>query len=55
MTLQEVERRLEERMNERFAEVFEYSRRKKIPMRFAAMDMAVNKVVEAIFVRGLLP
>ena len=55
ITLQEVERRLEERMNDRFAEVFEYGRRKRIPMRFAAMDIAVSKVVEAILVRGLLP
>jgi len=55
MTLQVVEKRLEERMNDRFAEVFEYGSRKKIPMRYAAMDIAVRKVVEAVQVRGLLP
>lgn len=55
MTLQEVDRRLEERMNERFTEVFDRSRAKRIPMRFAAMDIAVRKVIEATQARGLLP
>jgi glutamate dehydrogenase/leucine dehydrogenase len=55
MTLQEVERRLEDRMNDRFAEVFDYGRKRKIPMRYAAMDIAVGKVIEAVLVRGLLP
>ena len=55
MTLQEVDRRLEERMNERFTEVFDRSRAKRIPMRFAAMDIAVRKVLEATQARGLLP
>lgn len=55
MTLAEVERRLSDRMKKRFNEVFDFAREKRITMREAAMDMAVSKVVEAIFTRGLLP
>ena len=55
MTLAEVEQRLAERMKQRFNEVYEFAREKALTMREAAMDMAVSKVVEAIFARGLLP
>ena len=55
MTLAEVERRLSDRMKKRFNEVFDFAREKRLTMREAAMDIAVSKVVEAIFTRGLLP
>ena len=55
MTLAEVERRLSDRMKKRFNEVFDFAKEKHLTMREAAMDMAVSKVVEAIFTRGLLP
>ncbi len=55
MMLEEVERRLAERMKQRFNEVFGLAKEKKLTMRTVAMEMAVSKVVEAIFVRGLLP
>jgi glutamate dehydrogenase/leucine dehydrogenase len=55
MTLAEVEKRLAERMTKRFNEVYERAKQQKLTMRQAAMDMAVSKVVEAVFTRGLLP
>lgn len=55
MTLDEVEKRLSGRMKKRFNEVFEYSKENKITMREAAMDLAVTKVVKAVYARGLLP
>jgi len=55
MTLNEVEQRLAERMKERFGQVYKLAMDKGITMRQAAMDMAVSKVVEAIYTRGLLP
>ena len=55
MTLDQVERRLSERMRTRFAEVEAYAAKKMLTMREAAMDMAVTRVVEAITARGFLP
>jgi glutamate dehydrogenase/leucine dehydrogenase len=55
MTLAEVEKRLAERMTKRFNEVYERAKQQKLTMRQAAMDMAISKVVEAVFTRGLLP
>ena len=55
MTLSAVEQRLAERMQQRFNDVYDFAREKRLTMREAAMDMAVSKVVEAVFVRGLLP
>ena len=55
MALAEVEKRLSDRMKKRFNEVFEFAEEKRLTMREAAMDLAVSKVVEAIFTRGLLP
>lgn len=55
MTLDKVEQRLSKRMRQRLNEVYDFARGKGITMREAAMDMAVSKVVEAVFVRGLLP
>jgi len=55
MTLEQVEGRLSERMNEKFNEVYKYSKDKNISMRDAAMDIAVARVAEAVNARGLLP
>ena len=55
MTLADVECRLAERMQQRFSEVYEFSNERKLTMRQAAVDIAVSKVVEAIYLRGLLP
>ena len=55
MTLDQVEDRLSARMKQRFEEVYDYAISKKIPMRVAAMDIAVNRVVEAVYTKGLLP
>lgn len=55
MTLAQVENRLAECMKKRFNEVYDFSKEKNLTMREAAMDMALGRVVEAIFTRGLLP
>jgi len=55
MTLADVEQRLADRMKQRFNEVYDFAGERGITMREAAMDMAVSKVVEAVFTRGLLP
>jgi glutamate dehydrogenase/leucine dehydrogenase len=55
MTLAEVERRLSERMTQRFNDVYDFAKEKALTIREAAMEMAVSKVVKAIYVRGLLP
>jgi len=55
MTLEEVERRLGERMRTRFDEVYSYAAKNRLTMRQAAMDMAVGRVVEAVKARGFLP
>ena len=55
MTLAEVESRLAGRMKQHLNKVYELAHQKKLTMREAAMDMAVSKVVEAVFTRGLLP
>ena len=55
MTLEQVNKRLNDRMNARFEQVFEYSQNKKLTMRQAAMDIAVSRVVEATQALGALP
>ena len=55
MTLSEVEQRLSNRMRQRFNEVYDFAQEKGLTMREAAMDIAVSKVVEGVFARGLLP
>ena len=55
MTLAEVEKRLSERMRKKFNDVFDFAKERRITMRDAAMDIAVGKVVEAVYARGLLP
>lgn len=55
MNLEQVEARLSDRMRKRFNEVYDSASQKGISMRAAAMDMAVSKVVEAVFARGFLP
>lgn len=55
MTLELVEKRLRERMTQKFAQVYNYSKEKGFTMRDSAMDIAVSRVVDAIYARGLLP
>ncbi|OHB60746.1 MAG: hypothetical protein A2Y12_10995 [Planctomycetes bacterium GWF2_42_9] len=55
MTLDQVNKRLSERMNARFEQVYDYSQNKKLTMRQAAMDIAVQRVVEATQALGVLP
>ena len=55
MTLGEVEGRLETRMKNRFEEVHKLAEQKSLTMREAAMDMAVSRVVEALYARGFFP
>lgn len=55
MTYEQVDQRLRNRMLNKFDEVYNYSLDKHLTMRQAAMDMAVGKVVEGIYSRGLLP
>ena len=55
MTLAEVEGRLAERMTQRFHEIHAMTEREGLTMRDAAMNMAVSRVVEGVFARGLLP
>ncbi|OHB56288.1 MAG: hypothetical protein A2Y12_02540 [Planctomycetes bacterium GWF2_42_9] len=55
MTLQEVELRLNNRMKERFIDVYKYSQNHTLSMRDAAMEIAVIKVTEALTARGYLP
>ncbi len=55
MVLEQVQRRLSDRMTERFNHVYDFAGQKKLTMREAAMDIAVSHVVEAVYARGLLP
>jgi glutamate dehydrogenase/leucine dehydrogenase len=55
MTLEQVNKRLSERMNARFEQVFDYSSKKNLTMRQAAMDIAVGRVIEATDALGSLP
>ena len=55
MTLEEVEKRLADRMRQRFDEVYDFAQEKGLTMREAALDIAVGRVVEATFTKGLLP
>jgi len=55
MTLEQVNKRLNDRMNAKFEQVFDSSQGKKLTMRQAAMDIAVNRVVEATNALGALP
>jgi glutamate dehydrogenase/leucine dehydrogenase len=55
MTLEQVEKRLQDRMQEKFNKVYQYTKNKNISMRQAAMDIAVGQVVEATRARGILP
>jgi glutamate dehydrogenase (NAD(P)+) len=55
MTRDEVERRLAERMQTTFEQVYQRAERTGETMRFAAMDIAVSRVVDGIIARGLLP
>ena len=55
MTLGEVNSRLEQRMNERFAQVHGLAREKGLPLRQAAMLLAVRRVAQALEAHGSLP
>ena len=55
MTTEQVETRLANQMRMRFDAIYEVARKKGQEMREAAMDMALQRVVEAVFARGLLP
>ncbi|MFH1269066.1 MAG: Glu/Leu/Phe/Val dehydrogenase [Planctomycetota bacterium] len=55
MTSDEVDHRLSTRMRERFNEVYDLAQGKRVPMREAAMDLAVRRVADAVYARGLLP
>ena len=55
MTEQQVQSRLKHRMSERFEMVHHLSRDRKLPMRQAAMYLAVKTVCEAVKARGYLP
>ena len=55
MTAEQVETRLANQMRMRFETIYELACQKRQEMREAAMDMAVQRVVEAVFARGLLP
>jgi glutamate dehydrogenase/leucine dehydrogenase len=55
MTREEVDRRLSERMENTFREVYSRSQASKDTMRHAAMDIGVGRVVDGVLARGLLP
>jgi glutamate dehydrogenase/leucine dehydrogenase len=55
MTEQEVCKRLQQRMIERFSVVYGKSKEMKRPMREAAMYLALKTVSSAVMARGLLP
>ena len=55
MTRAEVDRRLADRMQTTFQEVYQRAERTGDTMRHAAMDIAVSRVVDGILARGLLP
>ncbi len=55
MTVEQVEMRLKNRMQNRFEKVYQYSKDNSVTMRQAAMDIAVGQVVEATNARGILP
>ena len=54
-TLEQVEKRLADRMRQRFDEVYDYAQNNNITMRQAAMQIAVHRVAQAVEARGYLP
>lgn len=55
MTITQVEQRLSDRMRQQFSKVYDFAKEKGLTMREAAMDIAVRRVVEGVYARGLLP
>ena len=55
MTPEQVQRRLAERMQQRFHDVCTYAEEHDLSMRQSAMDIAVGHVVEAVVARGFQP
>ena len=51
----QVEQRLSDQMRQRFSKVYDFAKEKGVTMREAAMDIAVRRVVEGVYARGLLP
>lgn len=54
-TLPEVERRLRERMESKFTEVYTHAQAHGLTMRQAAMDLAVSRVCQGVTSRGFWP
>ncbi len=54
-TREEVEQRLKNRMMDTFGQVYERTLEKKQSMRHSAMDIAVQRVIDGVHSRGLLP
>lgn len=55
MTREEVDTRLNRRMNDTFEQVYARAQETHGTMRTAAMDIAVQRVVDGVLARGLLP
>ena len=55
MTLAIVEQRLRQRMIDRFNQVYDLAQHDNLPMRHAAMNLAVGRVVDAVTARGFHP
>jgi len=55
MTSEQVETRLQQRMIERFDQVLNLSKERKLPMRETSMYFAVKTVCSALSARGMLP
>jgi glutamate dehydrogenase (NAD(P)+) len=55
MTLSEVETRLDQRMKDRFAQVYATAQESHVTLRQAAMLLAVRRVAQALEARGSLP
>ena len=55
MTRPQVETRLADRMTQRFHEVHAHAQQNDLPLRHAAMNLAVTRVVDGVNARGFLP
>ncbi len=55
MTIEEVESRLEKRMESRFQAVYENAKSSHVDMRTSALELSVKRVAEAIVCHGFLP
>jgi glutamate dehydrogenase (NAD(P)+) len=55
MTAEQVRKRLADRIQEKFVQVYEYSEAQRISMRKAAMDIAIKTVAHGLVSRGFHP